>query len=227
MDALNQILQTSTRYTFDIIAINLIYALILGFFIAFVYTKTHRGVSYSQSFVHTLILLTLMTAVVMMIIGNNLARAFGLVGALSIVRFRTVVKDTKDTAYVFFSLVVGMAVGTNAYLVALLGTLAGISVIVFLDMTNFGSRVKANFLLKFRYHPNLFDDKSFQNLCRRYFLSSVLMNMSTLRMNELMETIYEVQFKDSKESQQFLTEIRDLAGLEKAQLVSMIEHQEF
>jgi len=227
MQSLTQIFQTSTSYTFDVIAINLGYSLVLGAFIALVYAKTHRGVSYSQSFVHTLILLTLMTAVVMMVIGNNLARAFGLVGALSIIRFRTVVKDTKDTAYVFFALAVGMAVGTNAYLVALLATVGGVIVIVVLDLTNFGSRVKANFLLKFRYHPNLFDEKSFQELARRYFLSSVLMNISTLRMNELMETIYEIQFKDPKESQKFLTEIRELAGIEKAQLVSMLEHQEF
>ncbi len=227
MQSLTQVFQTSTSYTFDVIAVNLGYALVLGAFIALVYVKTHRGVSYSQSFVHTLILLTLMTSVVMMVIGNNLARAFGLVGALSIIRFRTVVKDTKDTAYVFFALVVGMAVGTNAYLVALLATVGGVIVIVVLDLTNFGARVKANFLLKFRYHPNLFDEKSFQELARRYFLSSVLMNISTLRMNELMETIYEVQFKDPKESQKFLSEIRELAGIEKAQLVSMLEHQEF
>jgi len=227
MDQLAQLLGPVGGYTAQVIVMNILYSLVLGVFIAFVYTKTHRGISYSQSFVHTLIFVNLVAAVVMMVIGNNLARAFGLVGALSIIRFRTVVKDTKDTAYVFFSLVVGMAVGTNAYLIALLGTLAGTGLIGVLDFTQFGKRVRTNFLLKFRYQPELFDEGSFQDLVKRYFLSSVLMNISTLRMNELMEMIYDVQFKDPKESQKFLSDFKELPGIEKAQLVSTLANQEF
>ena len=86
------------------ILINLVTAFVLALVIAFTYRATHRGLSYSQSFVLTLIFVTVITAMVVMVIGNNLARAFALVGAMSIIRFRTVVKDTKDTAFVFFAL---------------------------------------------------------------------------------------------------------------------------
>ena len=100
-------------------------------------------------------------------------------------------------------------------------------VIAFLNFTNFGMRIRTNFLLKFRYQPTQFDDASFQNLVRRYFLASALMNLSTLRLNELIETTYDVQFKDTKESKKFLADLKLLSGVEKVELVSTISHQEF
>ncbi len=84
------------------ILINMTLAFVLGIIISAVYRYTHKGLSYSQSFTLTIVFVTVVVAVVMMVIGSSLARAFALVGALSIIRFRTVVKDTKDTAYVFF-----------------------------------------------------------------------------------------------------------------------------
>lgn len=75
----------------------------------------------SASFVATMVLLAVLLGMVSMVIGSNIARAFALVGALSIVRFRTVVEDTRDTAFVIFAVVVGMAAGSGAYLVAMIG----------------------------------------------------------------------------------------------------------
>ena len=104
------------------VVFNSLVAFILGLFIAYTYKKTHQGLSYSQSFVLTIIFVTIIIGFVMMVIGNSLARAFALVGALSIIRFRTVVKDTKDTAYVFMALAVGMGAGTGNYFIAVYAT---------------------------------------------------------------------------------------------------------
>jgi len=82
---------------------NMALAFAVGLIVSFTYKMTHKGLNYSQSFMLTLDLMTPIVAMVMMIIGNSLARAFALVGALSIICFRTVVKDTKDTTFVFFS----------------------------------------------------------------------------------------------------------------------------
>ena len=79
------------------ILINMLLAFILGLFISYIYKITHKGLSYSQSFMLTIVFVALIVSMVMMVIGNNLARAFALVGALTIIRFRTVIKDTKDT----------------------------------------------------------------------------------------------------------------------------------
>jgi len=82
-------------------------AALLCFVLANIYRQTHRGTSYSQSFIVTLFMMSVATAVVMMIIGSNIARAFSLVGALSIIRFRTAVKDSRDTGYLFSRFVRG------------------------------------------------------------------------------------------------------------------------
>ncbi len=134
---------------FDIL-INISLAIILGLFISYVYKSTHKGVSYSQSFMLTIVFVTIIVAMVMMVIGNNIARAFALVGALSIIRFRTVVKDTKDTAYIFLALASGMAAGTSSYFLAIAGSLITATVAYILHATNYGSIYSSEFILRFR-----------------------------------------------------------------------------
>ena len=82
---------------------------------------THRGTSYTQSFVFTLVLNGMVVALVMLIVGLNIARAFSLVGALSIIRFRNAVKETHDVGFIFFTMAIGMAVGTQFYTLAIVG----------------------------------------------------------------------------------------------------------
>ena len=134
---------------FDIL-INISLAIILGLFISYVYKSTHKGVSYSQSFMLTIVFVTIIVSMVMMVIGNNIARAFALVGALSIIRFRTVVKDTKDTAYIFLALASGMAAGTSSYFLAIAGSLITATVAYILHATNYGSIYSSEFILRFR-----------------------------------------------------------------------------
>ena len=104
------------------IAVRLACAAALGVAVAVVYFLTQRKQrAESASFVATLVLLTILLAMVSMVIGSDIARAFSLVGALSIVRFRTVVEDTRDTAFVIFAVIAGMAAGAQNYLVPLIG----------------------------------------------------------------------------------------------------------
>lgn len=111
------------------VAIALIAALIAGAIIALVYKKNYRGVLYSPTFALTLIMLCLVTTPVVMCIGSNIALSMGMVGALSIVRFRTAVKDPLDTAYMFWALTMGILLGANAYVIAIVAVL-GISIIM-------------------------------------------------------------------------------------------------
>ena len=129
---------------------NMSLAFAIGLFISYIYKITHKGLSYSQSFMLTIVFVTFIVAVVMMVIGNNLARAFALVGALSIIRFRTVIKDTKDTAYIFLGLAAGMAAGTSSYFLAISGALVFATIAIALHATNFGSFHKSELLLRFR-----------------------------------------------------------------------------
>src|SRR6266542_1701014 len=103
------------------VLLRLLIALALGALVAWIYRATRKSAEMSRSFTTTLVLLAILIAMVTQVIGDNVARAFSLVGALSIVRFRTVVRDTQDTAYVIFAVAIGMALGANHPTVALCG----------------------------------------------------------------------------------------------------------
>jgi uncharacterized membrane protein YhiD involved in acid resistance len=96
-------------------------AFIFGCIVALIYRGTHRNGPIAPTFPRTLVLLSILIAMVTSVIGDSVARAFSLVGALSIVRFRTVVRDTQDTAFVIFAVIVGMAAGANHLWVAVIG----------------------------------------------------------------------------------------------------------
>ena len=121
------------------VGLGLIFGLLVGLIIAFTYKRCYRGVLYSPNFGVTLIMMTLITTPVVMVIGSNIALSMGMVGALSIVRFRTAVKDPLDTAYMFWALTMGILLGAEQYIIALV-VVAAISVILFaLNIFKFNS----------------------------------------------------------------------------------------
>lgn len=102
-------------------AFHLLLSFVLGTFVAWLYGRTHRGLSYSRNMVHSVVLLTMIITMVMLVVGDSIARAFGLVGALAIIRFRTVVRDARDTTFIFLALAVGISVGAQQHAIAILG----------------------------------------------------------------------------------------------------------
>jgi uncharacterized membrane protein YhiD involved in acid resistance len=124
---------------------------LLCYVLSMVYRHTHRGTSYSQSFLVTMFIMGVATAVVMMIIGSNIARAFSLVGALSIIRFRTAVKDPRDTGYLFAAMIAGMGCGTQFYMAAILMTAFVSVLVVVLFRTNFGIKQKLEGIIRITY----------------------------------------------------------------------------
>ena len=109
-----------TEMSSAVIIFNILLTFALSLFIAFVYKKTHRSVSYSQSFISSLIMMSILAAVAMMVLGNNLTRALGVLGVFTLIRFRTIIKDPKDATYLFFALAIGIAIGTNHYTIAII-----------------------------------------------------------------------------------------------------------
>ena len=120
---------TPRDMSWEDILLNIVLAAVLGFFIFLSYAISHRGTIYSRKFNASLVILAVLTGTVMTVIGNNIALSLGMVGALSIVRFRTAVKDPLDTAYMFWALTMGILLGANAYVIAIVAVL-GISVIM-------------------------------------------------------------------------------------------------
>ena len=119
--------------TWDVILVNVLFSALLGMVVYLSYYLTHRGTIYSKKFNASLVTLTVLTGTVMTVIGNNVALSLGMVGALSIVRFRTAIKDTRDTVYIFWTIIAGICCGVGDYVVAGIG-----SAVVFVVLLVFG-----------------------------------------------------------------------------------------
>ncbi len=130
-------------------------ALLLAFVLsqmgAWVYMYTHHGLSYSRSFVQSIVLLTVIMTLGLMAIGSNIAVAFGLVGALSVIRFRNILKDTRDTAFIFFALVTSMACGTRSFGLAVVGAVVFAALVLYLHWTQFGSKYTGDGFVRFHW----------------------------------------------------------------------------
>jgi uncharacterized membrane protein YhiD involved in acid resistance len=215
-----------TYISWQQIATNLLLAFALGIIVSWVYRWTHRGFSYSVSFVHTLVLLSSITAFVMMVIGNSIARAFSLVGALSIIRFRTPVKDTRDTAFVFFSLGIGFAAGTGAYVIAVLGTVAIGLFALIINHIRMGESGKGDFLLRLRVANSSDGENVYKGVFDEHLKKNTLINMTTVQQGAHLELAFSVTFKDPKQQQQFLRELNALPEVNQTMLIAVDEGEE-
>ena len=121
--------QTITPASWLTIVFSLVLAFAVGLFIAFVYRKNYRGVMYSNNFVLTLVMMTLITCPVVMCIKESIQLSMGMVGALSIVRFRTAVKEPLDTAYMFWALTMGILLGAGQFFLTAV-TVVGIAILL-------------------------------------------------------------------------------------------------
>lgn len=193
------------------VAIALVAALLAGLIISAVYKKTFRGVLFSPSFTLTLILLCLVTTPVVMCIGSNVALSMGMVGALSIVRFRTAVKDPLDTAYMFWALTMGILLGANAYVIAIVALL-GISVIM-LAISYFRLRTPNGYLLVL--HFDEYAQPEIENELRRSVRTYRLRSKTVTRAGT--EMTVEIRL-DNRTN--IVTQMLDINGVHDATLVA-------
>ena len=186
-------------------------AFVIGIIIAVVYRKTYRGVLYSPSFTLTLIMLTLITTPVVMCIKSDIALSMGMVGALSIVRFRTAVKDPLDTAYMFWALTMGILLGAGLHLIALIVVLC-ISVLMF--VLTFVKFTHPNaYLLVMHYDE--FCEAAIQSELARSVKSHKLRSKTLTRAGA--EMTYEVRLSERTE---VVTRMLDIEGVHDATLVA-------
>ena len=184
---------------------------LIGVIIALVYRKTYRGVLYSPSFTLTLIMLTLITTPVVMCIKSDIALSMGMVGALSIVRFRTAVKDPLDTAYMFWALTMGILLGAGLHLIALIVVLC-ISVLMF--VLTFVKFTNPNaYLLVLHYDE--YCEGAIQSELSRSVKSHKLRSKTLTRAGA--EMTYEVRLSDQTE---VVTRMLDIEGVHDATLVA-------
>ena len=193
------------------VVLGLALGFIVGLIIAFVYRRCYRGVLYSPTFAMTLIMLTLITTPVVMCIKSNIALSMGMVGALSIVRFRTAVKDPMDTAYMFWALTMGILLGAELYVHAL-AVVLGISIILFI-MTFVRFRNPNGYLLVVHYDD--YAEQEITQLLRRTVKQRKLRSKTVTRSGA--EMTVEVRL-DSK--QDLVSAVLNIEGVHDATLVA-------
>jgi uncharacterized membrane protein YhiD involved in acid resistance len=210
---------TGTFSVADVV-ISLLLSFLLCSAIGWVYQATHRGASYTQSFVHTLVLNGMIVAVVMLIVGSNIARAFALVGALSIIRFRNAVKETRDVGFIFFTMAIGMAVGTRFYLLAVIAAVTISLVILIMTRFNWYARPVVNQILRVQVPNTTPFDSLFDGIFLKYTSSSELISVDTVHAGMLTELTYSVGLKKQGQIQEFLAALKGLNGNNRVTLIA-------
>lgn len=192
------------------VVFNLIVALLCGTVISLLYRYTYKGLNYSSSFAVSMIMLTMITSIVIMVIGNNLARAFGMVGAMSIIRFRTAVKDAIDIMFIFFALTIGLAAGVKMYAVAIFGTLFISLIFMIISRFNFGLSRKREYLLQILSQSDNISDSKVDETIRKFCRRFKLINVKALGEpgNEIMEFSYHVFLKDDDFGSQMIRALK-------------------
>lgn len=197
----------------------LLAALAFGWIISQVYKRTRKNPDLSPSFPGTLILLCVLIAMVTQVIGDNVARAFSLVGALSIVRFRTVVRDTQDTAYVILAVIVGMAVGSKALWVAAIGiVVVGLAELLLHLGKAKGLEPGAEYILRLKAVSNQNLELLVNNSIGEHLEMLELTSLGTAKRGSQLEATYRLRFRNNVSAHKLVSALDLLEGVESVQL---------
>lgn len=200
----------SSLFTAQSVTLSLLVAFIMGQLLAWVYYATHTGLSYSRSFVQSLILIAVVVSLVMAVIGNSIITAFGLMGALALVRFRNVIKDTRDVVFVFCALVIGMAAGSQRYAVAILGTIALCGIVIYLHLTTFGSHRAHNAFLRLRLAGGIDPEHALPGVLRRFCGGFTLISVQDGDLPGTAEYTYQLMLRNTGRNEALIAELAEL-----------------
>lgn len=213
---IQKILSETASLTIEQIIAQILVALVIGIVIYVSYYISHTGTIYSKKFNVSLVMLTVLTSMVMTVIGNNVALSLGMVGALSIVRFRTAIKDSRDTSYIFWAIIVGICCGVGDFIVAGIG-----SAVVFIVMLILG-RIKNDnrVLLVIRGSRSI--EKDIEGIVFKHFNKKALMKVKNTTVTSV-ELIYELSRNMFNSERKHGKNITDkLYGLQGVEYVNMI-----
>jgi len=183
-------------------------AIVLGLMISFVYLKTSKKGVTSQSFTITLAILPAVVTVIILLVGSNVARAFSLAGAFSIIRFRSAPGNAKDITYVLFSMAVGLAAGMGFVLYAVVVAVGLCGVTAVLEAFNYGNLATAEKILKITIPENLDYKNAFDGVMKKYTAANTLNRIKTTDLGSLYELAYTVTIKNVDSEKEFIDELR-------------------
>jgi hypothetical protein len=195
--------------------LGLLLAFACGHAIAWIYMLTHSGLSYSRSFVNSLIVMPTVVALVMMVLQNNLVTAFGLMAVFAIVRFRNILRDTLDTTYVLVVIVIGMSAGTLKFSTAVIGCVLAVLIMVYLWSTAFGMRQRYDMIVNLHWGRPLEEMEILRNMLHRHSLRTICASQRSHEGYEGTDLSYRLLLRDPERMDQLLMELRGMQGVSR------------
>jgi hypothetical protein len=197
------------------VILGLVLAFVGGQTVAWVYMFTHSGLSYSRSFVSSLLVIPVVVALVMMVLSNNLVTAFGLMAVFAIVRFRNILRDTLDTTYVLSVIVIGMACGTMRFATAVMGCALIALVMLYIWFSSFGTRHRYDVIINLHWARPLAELVELRALLNRHSLKTLCASQRTHDTYEGVDFSYRLLLRDPERMDELLTELRSLQGVSR------------
>jgi hypothetical protein len=195
-------------------------AFVLCTVISWVYVYTYQGLSYSRGFTQTLALGGLVSAMVMLAIGTDVARGLGLVGALTVIRFRTTLKDTRDLLFVFASLAIGVACGVQSFSIAVMGTVVYGLAAIYVSWSGFGSRRHFDAVLRLHLPALERCEEAFKQVLRQHCRTFVLINLREVgATGGVHEHSYHIKMRDPDLKGELITHLNKVPGLSGVSLL--------
>lgn len=214
---------TDLSGTFSVmdVLLSLSLAFLCSLVVAWVYRATHKNISYSQSYVHTLIILGMLIALIMLVVGSNIARAFALVGALSVVRFRNAIKETRDVGFIFLVMGVGMACGTRFYTLAAIATVVICAVILVMYRFNWFALDVQRQVVKVQVPSDDGDyAPSIDDILIRHTTEYELISTESIRGGSLLEYSYTARLKAGSKPNDLIEDLRSINAGQKATVLT-------
>jgi uncharacterized membrane protein YqaE (UPF0057 family) len=188
--------------------LTIIVSFVLGMIISTTYMKTSNQKGHSENFSLTLVMAPAVIAIIILLIGSNIARAFSLAGAFSIIKFRSAAGEPRDIAYVLFTMAVGLACGAGYYGYAVLFSIVLCSLMFFLNMINFGVNKNSYKLLKITIPEDLDYEGVFDEIFEKYTIGYELKKIRTKDLGSLYELVYHVNIDNKISQKDFMDELR-------------------
>jgi len=214
---IEQVMGELARYesgpSWQVVLLCLLLSFVLCQMIAAVYVWTYRGLSYSRSFVLSLVMSGVVSTVLLLAIGNNVARGLGLLGTLAIIRFRSTMKDTRDMVFIFATLSIGIAVGVQSFSVALVGSVVYCLMAAHLGLSSFGSRRQFDGLLRFQTLATPEADARCKRVLQMYCENFVLVNLREVAGATRVEHAYQIKLRDPSFAEGLVSALRQLGDV--------------
>lgn len=211
-------MQTFLNYTLEPIAwqvslLSFLVAFLLSSIIAILYERTFHGLSYSRGLVQSMVLGSIISCLLMIAIGDNIARGIGIVGSLAIIRFRTNLRDPRDLVFLFASLGVGVAAGVQSYFTAIIGTIVFCLVAVALYITPFATRRKHDGLVRFQMPTGPEFSSKVSQVLRTFTKNFVLVAMRNVAQGEIIDFAYQVKLSNPDDNITLIEELQKIDGI--------------